>query len=234
MSGDHRGAIKHQHGRHPMHGFLELVQHGQRAVEGVSQRVQQWASTLQLPGHLAHRSACKTLSSGKPVISDASRQRMQHGAGVNNASMQGQVLMLPMASIHGQVQAASSNDAAARKAELGKATWTLLHMLAAQYPDKPTKQQRRDAKELITCLTRMYPCADCARHFQQIVKKDPPAVGNKEELQLWMCRTHNAVNRSLGKPTFNCDLVASRWAPLDCSQDGLSINSCDMTVGKKR
>ena len=46
----------------------------------------------------------------------------------------------------------------------------------------------------------------------------------------WMCRVHNTVNRRLGKPTFNCDLVGARWSPLDCDEH----NSCDMTVGRKR
>ncbi|KAL7249252.1 hypothetical protein ACSBR1_011412 [Camellia fascicularis] len=34
------------------------------------------------------------------------------------------------------------------KEELGRATWTFLHTLAAQYPDNPTRQQRKDVKEL--------------------------------------------------------------------------------------
>ncbi|CAA2967255.1 FAD-linked sulfhydryl oxidase ERV1 [Olea europaea subsp. europaea] len=34
------------------------------------------------------------------------------------------------------------------KEELGRATWTFLHTLAAQYPDKPTRQQKKDVKEL--------------------------------------------------------------------------------------
>ena len=33
--------------------------------------------------------------------------------------------------------------------ELGRATWTLLHTLAAQYPERPTRQQRKDAKQLV-------------------------------------------------------------------------------------
>ena len=70
----------------------------------------------------------------------------------------------------GGAHADSSATAAQRKAELGRATWTLLHMLAAQFPEKPTKQQQRDVKELINCLTRVYPCADCASHFQEVVK----------------------------------------------------------------
>jgi FAD-linked sulfhydryl oxidase len=43
-----------------------------------------------------------------------------------------------------------------------------------------------------------------------------------------MCGAHNAVNRRLNKPVFNCDLVAARWAPLDCDEH----NSCALTVGR--
>lgn len=35
------------------------------------------------------------------------------------------------------------------KEEVGRATWTFLHTLAAQYPEKPSRQQRRDAKNLV-------------------------------------------------------------------------------------
>jgi hypothetical protein len=61
-------------------------------------------------------------------------------------------------------------SAATAKAELGRATWTLLHTLAAQLPDQPSRQQQRDVAALIDLLTRMYPCGDCARHFGALVK----------------------------------------------------------------
>lgn len=35
------------------------------------------------------------------------------------------------------------------KEVVGRATWTLLHTIAAQYPDNPTRQQRRDATDLV-------------------------------------------------------------------------------------
>lgn len=54
-------------------------------------------------------------------------------------------------------------------------------------------------------------------------------VSSGREFQAWMCRAHNTVNRSIGKPTFNCDLAAARWAPLDCDQAGGS--TCDLAVG---
>jgi FAD-linked sulfhydryl oxidase len=54
--------------------------------------------------------------------------------------------------------------------ELGRSTWVLLHTLAAQLPERPSRQQQRDVKALISSLSRVYPCGDCAHHFQQILK----------------------------------------------------------------
>lgn len=38
------------------------------------------------------------------------------------------------------------------KEDLGRATWTLLHTLAAQYPSNPTKRQQKDVKALVRSL----------------------------------------------------------------------------------
>uniref|UniRef100_A0A061SB40 Sulfhydryl oxidase n=1 Tax=Tetraselmis sp. GSL018 TaxID=582737 RepID=A0A061SB40_9CHLO len=56
------------------------------------------------------------------------------------------------------------------QAELGRATWTLLHTTAAQFPERPTRQQQRDARKLVYVLSRTYPCAECAKHFREIIK----------------------------------------------------------------
>uniref|UniRef100_A0A7R9VKP3 Sulfhydryl oxidase n=1 Tax=Chlamydomonas euryale TaxID=1486919 RepID=A0A7R9VKP3_9CHLO len=132
----------------------------------------------------------------------------------------------------GGPSSAAFSNASYRKAELGRATWTLLHTLAAQLPDRPTRQQQRDAKGLVDILTRCYPCGDCAKHFSDIVRRDPPVVSSGHEFQAWLCRVHNVVNRRIGKPAFNCDVVAARWAPLDCSDEGGT--GCDLLVGRTR
>ena len=43
--------------------------------------------------------------------------------------------------------------------ELGRATWLLLHTLAAQYPDRPSKQQKKD----VTTLVRSHPSPEDLR-----------------------------------------------------------------------
>ena len=134
----------------------------------------------------------------------------------------------PKPSRHSLPTAAAA--AGVTREDIGRATWLFLHTLAAQYPERPTRQQRRDAKALMDILTRMYPCGECAKHFKQVVAANPPQVKNKKEFSLWMCRVHNVVNRSLGKPSFNCDLVESRWAGVDCEEE----DACSLEVGTVR
>lgn len=102
------------------------------------------------------------------------------------------------------------------KEQVGRATWTLLHTLAAQYPEHPTSRQKRDARNLIDIMTRMYPCGECAEHFSEVVKAYPPRVNSRQDFSQWMCRVHNVVNRSLGKPEFNCTYISSRWEGIEC------------------
>ncbi|OVA17095.1 Erv1/Alr [Macleaya cordata] len=109
------------------------------------------------------------------------------------------------------------------KEELGRATWTLLHTLGAQYPDHPTKQQRKDVKELMAILCRIYPCKECADHFKEVLRVNPVQAGSQAEFSQWLCHVHNVVNRSLGKLVFPCQRVDARWGKLDCRE-----RACDL------
>ncbi|XP_058217062.1 FAD-linked sulfhydryl oxidase ERV1-like isoform X1 [Rhododendron vialii] len=114
------------------------------------------------------------------------------------------------------------------KEELGRATWIFLHTLAAQYPDKPTRQQQKDVKDLMDILSRMYPCKECADHFKEILRANPVQVGSQAEFSQWLCHVHNVVNRSLGKVVFSCERVDAKWGKLDCEQ-----RTCDLQGNTK-
>ena len=107
--------------------------------------------------------------------------------------------------------------------DLGRSTWLLLHTMAAHYPDSPSKAQRQDVKDLIGILARLYPCAECARHFAHIIAHRPPAVSTGHAFREWLCAVHNEVNASLDKPQFDCTVVHTRWGGLGCSDDS---NGC--------
>jgi mitochondrial FAD-linked sulfhydryl oxidase len=107
------------------------------------------------------------------------------------------------------------------KDQLGRASWNLLHTIAAHYPDKPTPEQASTTKDFFRVLSHVYPCEHCATDMREDLKVNPPQVKSQTELSQWLCRFHNRVNVKLGKPEFDCSKVNQRW------RDGWLDGSCD-------
>mmetsp|Transcript_20454 Transcript_20454/g.30949 ORF Transcript_20454/g.30949 Transcript_20454/m.30949 type:complete len:187 (+) Transcript_20454:201-761(+) len=101
----------------------------------------------------------------------------------------------------------------ATKDELGKASWTLLHTMAAYYPDQPSDVEQQMAQSFISSLAAFYPCSWCAKDFQKKIVQFPPCVENRECFSKWMCMQHNLVNKKLGKAKFDCRIekLDERW-----------------------
>ena len=70
-------------------------------------------------------------------------------------------------------------------------------------------------------FSKIYPCTICAKDLQKQLKKSPPQTNSQSELSKWLCIIHNEVNRKLGKPEFDCNLINQRWL------DGWPDGSCD-------
>jgi mitochondrial FAD-linked sulfhydryl oxidase len=88
---------------------------------------------------------------------------------------------------------------------LGRATWTFLHTLAANYPEKPSVQQQREISSFMGTLGRFYPCWHCADDFRAwMAKGNGPRTQTRRDFEEWMCRAHNEVNLKLGKEKFDC------------------------------
>jgi FAD-linked sulfhydryl oxidase len=96
--------------------------------------------------------------------------QQQHQPGDAPAPSAGRAPAPAAAQLSGGRRGAAAPPKPMTREELGRATWVFLHTLAAQFPERPSRQQQRDARALIDSLTRIYPCADCARHFAEIVK----------------------------------------------------------------
>lgn len=104
--------------------------------------------------------------------------------------------------------------------ELGRASWSYLHTLAAYYPDFPSPDQQKDMKSFMRLFSQFYPCSYCVDHLKQYVHSNPPSTESRRDFSQWMCRLHNDVNNRLGKPQFDCSKVDERW------RDGPPDGSC--------
>lgn len=104
-------------------------------------------------------------------------------------------------------------DCPVDKDTLGYNSWTLLHTLAAHFPDKPSSEQQSYAHLFFKSLAFLYPCKVCALDFQDSIRNNEPITTSRKELSLWVCRLHNEVNSKLGKESFPCDitLLDERW-----------------------
>jgi mitochondrial FAD-linked sulfhydryl oxidase len=94
---------------------------------------------------------------------------------------------------------------------LGRSTWTLLHTMAAGYPAFPSAQHMKDTLSFIYLLSKLYPCGECAEHFQKLLGGLPPKVSSNDDFKAWLCDAHNVVNRRLGKKVVDCSRVDDMW-----------------------
>ncbi|CAI2189928.1 6602_t:CDS:1 [Funneliformis geosporum] len=105
--------------------------------------------------------------------------------------------------------------------QLGRATWTFLHTMAAYYPEVPSSEQQINMRNLLSGFSQFYPCWYCAEHLREEMKKVPPKVESRWALGIWLCDMHNIVNERLGKPIFDCNKINERW------KDGPKNGQCD-------
>jgi len=70
--------------------------------------------------------------------------------------------------------------------------------------------------QFIFLTARLYPCGDCAKHFQRMLEKIPYSTKNREDASKWICDIHNGANKFLKKEIFDCEKLPERWPCYRC------------------
>ncbi|KAL4581136.1 hypothetical protein LXL04_017345 [Taraxacum kok-saghyz] len=55
-------------------------------------------------------------------------------------------------------------------------------------------QQKKEVKELMAIISRIYPCKECADHFKEVLRSNPVEAGSQPEFSQWLCRTQSSAN----------------------------------------
>lgn len=104
------------------------------------------------------------------------------------------------------------------KADLGRHSWYLFHTVLARFPERPTPNDRDDLGSFITYFAKLYPCGDCAAHFNTLLMKYPPQTSSRISAAQWGCAIHNKVNLDLGKQEYDCTRVLENY-DCGCGED---------------
>lgn len=99
--------------------------------------------------------------------------------------------------------------------------------MMARFPEKPTKDDRLALETFIHLFARLYPCGQCASHFQKLLAQYPPQTSNRNAAAGWLCFAHNIVNERVHKPVFDCSKIGDFY---DC---GCGEDEKDKEKGRK-
>ena len=103
--------------------------------------------------------------------------------------------------------------------------------MMARFPEKPSEDDSLALKTYIQLFARLYPCGECASHFQKLIAKYPPQVSGRNAAAGWACFVHNNVNERLKKPQFNCNDIGDFY---DCGCGDEDKKKGDKGVGDAR
>jgi FAD-linked sulfhydryl oxidase len=96
--------------------------------------------------------------------------------------------------------------------------------MTLRFPDKPTDSDRQLLLRFFNDFSQLYPCGECASHFQKLLKELPPQTSSRMASALWLCAAHNKVNERLGKAEFPCDKLDETY-DCGCGDDKKAVGS---------
>jgi len=97
----------------------------------------------------------------------------------------------------------------------GPTLWYYLHCSAANYPKKPTTEQRDAMKIWLSSLSVTIPCANCGHHFNEFVRSHQNNLdticSSREKLFNFLVDAHNKVNQRNGKSSISYEEARKQY-----------------------
>jgi Erv1 / Alr family len=100
------------------------------------------------------------------------------------------------------------------KAAWGPQLWHSLHMIALNYPDRPSASDKLNYKLFFESLKDVIPCLACADNYTEHLNDMPidRHLDSAGSLFSWTIDLHNLVNESHGKPKWTAEEALTYYA----------------------
>lgn len=108
--------------------------------------------------------------------------------------------------------------------------WHTLHIVALGYPQEPTYNDKKAAKEFFESLQTLIPCPMCREHYASHMVKLPigPSLDSRKDLFRWTVDLHNEVNVMLGKRKYSETEVIQFYTRLGARGKSPVVSSNDL------
>jgi len=79
--------------------------------------------------------------------------------------------------------------------------WRTIEYVAWYFPDAPSEDEIKAAKNFLLSLIWLLPCDECSVHFSEYLTENPvePHLTGRQAFTKWVYDFHSAVNKRLGK-----------------------------------
>ena len=100
----------------------------------------------------------------------------------------------------------------------GPSAWNLLHVVAFQYSDTPSDEEKRRAYNFLITFSDAIPCETCRIHFSKMIARDitqgssSAIFDSRDAFARATVEWHNVVNDRLNKPRLTFDFVALQYS----------------------
>ncbi|GAW79077.1 FAD-linked sulfhydryl oxidase ERV1 [Plasmodium gonderi] len=91
--------------------------------------------------------------------------------------------------------------------EIGRASWLILHTISANYPEKPTDEDKKKHTNFFYAFANLYPCHICKLDLFDNLKNYQMTCQNRNDFSSFIYNLHNKVNEDIGKPLFPCSNI---------------------------
>tara|TARA_B100000963_G_scaffold358136_1_gene382016 strand:+ start:1693 stop:2184 length:492 start_codon:yes stop_codon:yes gene_type:complete len=79
--------------------------------------------------------------------------------------------------------------------------------MAHAFPEKPSAEEQRQARNFAEALGYVLPCERCRKHYQDLYSKFGQSLElSREDMEDYYFQVHNAVNLATGKPSHTRDM----------------------------
>lgn len=107
----------------------------------------------------------------------------------------------------------------------GPSAWYFMHSLTYSYPERPTDEDKKAARNFFSSLKQLLPCSVCKVNYDSHFADNniENHLDSRDSLVHWLIDIHNRINMDSGKPILTYEQVLHQRPPMYANMKQLTM-----------